>query len=260
LVEKPIALDRRGFAELRSTAQRSDRFLIENYNYLFNPPVQRILALIESGEFGDVVHVDAHFCSDILGKGSKHIDPNAPSPFHSLPGGPIVDFITHLAYLAHSFVGAHRTAHTAWANRSGEGSVRWDEFRALVAADRGTASLGFSAHAQPDVFSLRVHGTRMRATASLFEPLLCVERLRDGPPPLMPMWNGLSAARAYAGSAVSGLWGKLRGIPGTYAGLWALVRRLYEGLERGDGPPVTLEQIDAVNRLVQDLLAGAERT
>ncbi len=260
LVEKPIALDRGAFEKLRSVAQECDRFLIEDYNYLFNPSVQRILALIESGEFGEVVHVDVHFCSAILGKGSKHTDPNAPSPFRTLPGGPVIDFITHLAYLAHAFVGEHREVHTTWINRSGDELVPWDEFRGLANAERGTASLGFSSHAQPDIFSLRVHGTRMRASASLFEPLLSVEKVHDGPSPLIPFWNGLSVARAYASSAVGGLWGKLRGIPGTYAGLRVLTRRLYEGVDRGAAPPVTLEQMDAVNRLVCELLAGAEET
>lgn len=260
LVEKPIALDRGDFEKLRGRARELDRYLIEDYNYLFNPPVQRILESIEGGQFGEVVHVDAHFCSDVLGKGSKHADPDAPDSFQGLPGGPVADFITHLAYLAHAFVGEHRATHTVWLNRSGDETVRWDEFRALIDAERGTASLGFSAHAQPDIFSLRVHGTRMRATASLFEPLLSVERVRSGPRPLMPVWNGLSTARAYTSSAVGGLLGKLRGNAGVYAGLRVLVRRLYEALACGAEPPVTPEQIDAVNRLVFELLPDAEET
>jgi len=260
LVEKPLALDRDDFDKLQSLAQASGLLLIEDYNYLFNPPVQRILELIETGRLGEVVHVDALFCSDILGKGSKHMDPNAPNPFHTLPGGPVADFITHLAYLAHAFIGEHRAVHTSWTNRSGDEMVPWDEFRALVDGERGTASLGFSSHAQPDVFWLRVHGTRMRATASLFEPLLSIEKVYDGPPPLMPLWNGLQAARAYGSSAIGGLWGKLRGVPGTYAGLRVLVERLYGGLSIGAEPPVTLERIQGVNRLVCDLLASAEKT
>jgi hypothetical protein len=136
--------------------------------------------------------------------------------------------------------------------------VPFDEFRALVEAERGTASLAFSSHSRPDVFSLRVHGTKMRATASLFEPLLVIERLHGGPRPLLPVWNGISAARSHASSAVAGLWQKLQGRPGTYAGLWTLLERLYESVERGTDPPVGLDQIDSVNALVQELLATSE--
>ena len=259
LIEKPIATDAAELERLLSAARERGRVIVEDYNYLFNPPVQRILALIESGDFGDVVHVDVHFCVPILGPGSIHADPNAPGPFAGLPGGAVVDFITHLAYLTHAFVGAHRATHTSWRNRSGNAAVPYDEFRALIDAERGTACLGFSAHAQPDVFSLRVFGTKMRASASLFEPLLSIEKLRGGPPPLQPVMNGLAVARAHTRSALSGLYRKLQGKPGTYQGLWVLLEKLYGSIAAGEAPPITPERITAVNQLVGALLRDAER-
>ena len=258
LVEKPIALSVGDLDELCKVAREKKLVLLEDYNYLFNRSVTKVRELIESGEFGEVVHVDVHLCVDILGPGSKHADRNSPPPFASLPGGPIVDFVTHLAYLAQVFVGRHLEVSTSWRNRSGNEVVPFDEFRALVDGENGTACLGFSSRAQPDVFSLRVYGTKMRATASLFEPLLVIEKLRGGPRPLLPVWNGFSAARAQTSSAVSGLWLKLQGRPGTYEGLWTLLGRLYQSIERGTDPPITLEQIESVNGLVRALLAGSE--
>jgi predicted dehydrogenase len=258
LVEKPIALRQEELDWLLGKARAQNRCLIEVYNYLFSPSVQRILALIENGEFGDVVHVDAHFCVDILGPGSKHSDPAGSAPFRGVPGGAIADFVTHLAYLAQVFVGDHVSVKSSWRNRSGNREVPFDEFHALVESERGTASLGFSSHAQPDTFSLRVHGTRMRAAASLFEPLFVVEKLYGGPRPLIPVWNGLSAARSYSNSAVAGLWRKLQGRPGTYEGLHVLLSKFYAGLALGSAPPISLTQIEAVNRLVFEILAGAD--
>ncbi len=258
LIEKPIATEASDLRKLVAAARDNDRILVEDYNYLFNPPVQRILELIRTGEFGEVVHVDLQFCVGILGKGSKHADPNAPTPFAGLPGGAVADFVTHLAYLTHAFVGPHNRVQTSWQSRSGDPVVPFDEFRALIDANRGTACVGFSAHAQPDVFSLKVHGTRMRATASLFEPLLSLERLHAGPRPLMPVWNGFAAARAYSSSAMRGLWGKLKGQPGTYQGLWIFLEALYARIEAGEAPPVSLDDIVAVNELVAALLHGAE--
>jgi predicted dehydrogenase len=259
LVEKPIALNEEDLGKLASIAREKKLLLLEDYNYLFNPSLLKIRQLIESGEFGEVVHVDAHFCVDILGAGSKHADPSAANPFDGLPGGPVVDFVTHLAYLGQAFVGEAREVSTSWRNRSGDARVPFDEFRALVDAEHGTACLGFSSHAQPDVFSLRVQGTKMRASASLFEPLLVIEKLHGGPRPLLPVWNGLSAASAYTGSAASGLWRKLQGRPGTYEGLWTLLGLLYESLARGTSPPIDLDRIEAVNRWVRQLVAGAEQ-
>ena len=41
--------------------------------------------------------------------------------------------------------------------------------RAQVDGERATPHIGFSAHSQPDGVWLRVHGTKMRAHANLFE-------------------------------------------------------------------------------------------
>ena len=259
LVEKPIALNPEDLERLKSIAERRKLLVLEDHNYLFNSSVQRILSLIASNEFGQVLHTDVMFCVDILGPGSRHADPNAPHPFSSLPGGAIADFVTHLAYLAYAFVGEHRSVRTIWRKRGEVDALPWDEFRALVDAEHGTAALGFSAHSRPDVFWLRVHGTKMRATASLFEPLLAIERPRGGPRALTPLLNGMSVACAYGRSGLSGLWRKLAGRPITYEGLWRLLQRFYESLEAGSEPPVPMRQIEAVNRLVWDLLRHGER-
>jgi predicted dehydrogenase len=255
-VEKPIVADRSDLSELQDLARERGGHLIEDYNYLFNPSVRRIHELLAGGELGEVVHVEASFFVDLLGEGSRHGDPNTPHAFAAMPGGPVADFVTHLAYLAESFVGEFRSVETSWSKRVAGTPLRWDEFRGLIDGERGTASIGFSARAQPDVFWLRVHGTRLRASASLFEPLLAIEKLRGGPRPLLPVRNGFSVAGAYARSAAAGLWRKLAGRPVTYAGLWELLRRFYRALGAGDDPPISPRQIAAVNRLVWQLLDG----
>jgi hypothetical protein len=50
---------------------------------------------------------------------------------------------------------------------------------------------------------------------------------------------------------------KLDGGPGVYEGLWWLVEQVYRSLATGSAAPVTLDQIEAVNRLTADIYAGA---
>lgn len=259
LVEKPITLVPSDFARLAAAAEARGLWVLENHNYLFNASVQRILERLRSGALGEVVHVEATFCVDIAAPGSRHADPDTPHPSARQPGGAISDFVTHLAYLAHAFVGEHRSVSTAWRKRGTAPGLRWDEFRALVDAERGTATLGFSAHSKPEAFSLRIHGTKMRATASLFEPLLAVEREWGTPRPLFPVLNGVAVARAYTRSAFGGLWRKLAGRPVTYDGLWRLLERLYDALATGAPPPVALRDVERANRLVWDMLGQEPR-
>jgi predicted dehydrogenase len=260
-VEKPIATGIADLEKLRAAADARGLWCIEDHNYLFNPAVQRLLTMQRSGELGEVVHVEITFCVDIAGPGSRHADPNAtgPSPFEGLPGGPFIDFATHLAYLAHAFVGAHRSVDVVARKRSSNPALAADELRALVDCERGTASLGFSSHSQPDLFSLRVHGTKLRAEASLFEPLLRIEKVRSGPSPLQPVFNGLSAAKAHATSAIAGLARKLAGRPLTYAGLYTLLEQMYDALETGAEAPIAASDIAATNALVFDLLGAVDR-
>jgi predicted dehydrogenase len=206
---------------------------------------------IESGELGQVVHVDVMICLDILGP-SGFADPNSPHPCLSLAGGAITDFLPHLASLAHLFVGPHRRAHSTWTKRKAS-ILPYDEFHGLVEAERGTASLSFSASAQPDAFWLRVYGERMQAAANLFETRLTFDRVRPGPKPLRPLLNGLDESRAVGGAAVATLMRKFTGGPGAYEGLFELLGRSYRALAQRTELPVTLEQVVEVNRLVDAL-------
>jgi predicted dehydrogenase len=253
VVEKPIAVTYSHWTELRQFAEPLQQWLLEDQNYIFNRPVQTVLGLIECGEFGEVVHLDVCCCLAIGKRGSVFVDQNVDHPARRLPGGPIGDFLTHLASVAWVFVGAHRAVRTLWSKRNPESSLPSDEMRALVNTDRATATLCFSANGQPDGFWIRVQGTRMTAVMNLFEGTLWNERSRQGPRPLTPLYNGLASAWSMGAGTAASLRRKLSARPSSYEGLWELIRRTYEGLEKGLLPPVSKRQIDDVQRLVADL-------
>jgi predicted dehydrogenase len=250
IVEKPATLT---FSELEALVRRAEgagRQLVEDYNYVFNRAPQEILRRIGSGEFGAVTHVEVLICLDILGP-SGFADPDAPHPALTLAGGAISDFLPHLASLAHVFVGPHRTAHAVWAKRK-PSLLPFDELRAVVDGERGTAALGFSANAQPDAFWLRVYGERMQATANLFETRLTFDGPRNVPKPLRTFFSGLDEAKAIRRAARATLLRKFKG-PGTYEGLWELLARTYRALTECSALPVTPRDILEVNRMVEAL-------
>jgi predicted dehydrogenase len=258
ILEKPATVTFEQLETLVAHARSKGRSLVEDYNYLYNGATRKVLDLIESGDFGEVTHVEAFLCLDILGEGSAFVDPNVPHPCLSMRGGAIADFLTHLACLSHAFVGPHSKVAASWSRRS-SGPLPSDEMRALVVAERGTATLAFSAHTQPDAFWLRVYGTRMQASADLFETRLTLNRVRGGPKPLRPLFNGLDEARAVRRSSFGTLRRKLDGGPGAYEGLWALLAGTYRALASGEPPPITPRQVVEVNRLVADLASEESR-
>jgi predicted dehydrogenase len=251
ILEKPATATWGEIESLAARAREVKRALIEDYNYLFNRATREILERVESGALGPVVHVDVTINLDILGPGG-FADPNAPHPCLSLVGGAIADFLPHLASLANLFVGAHKTAHAVWTKRKAT-ILPYDEFRGLVEAERGTASLAFSSSSQPDAFWLRVYGEKMHAATNLFETRLTFDRLRPGPKPLRPLLNGLEEGRAIRRAAIGTLMRKFVGGPGAYDGLFELLARSYRALEDGSPPPISQEQVLHVNRLVEAL-------
>jgi predicted dehydrogenase len=256
IVEKPATPTLGELQTLVGRAQQAGRHFVEDYNYLFNRAPQEILRRIESGEFGSVTHVEVLICLDILGP-NGFADRNAPHPTLTLAGGAIADFLPHLASLAHLFVGAHRTAQTTWIKRR-ESPLPYDEFRAAVDAERGTAALGFSASAQPDAFWLRVYGERMQATANLFETRLTFDGPRSVPKPLRSFFSSLDEGKAIRRAALTTLVRKFKG-PGAYEGLWELLARTYRALAERSALPVTARDVLEVNWMVEALKPKEQR-
>jgi predicted dehydrogenase len=253
IVEKPATVHLHELETLLDRAERNNCFVMEDYNYVFNGTIQQILGLVQSGEFGEVTHVEVMLCLNILARGSAFLDPNVPHPTRSLQGGAVADFITHLASLVYTFIGPHRSVSTIWSKRSPSHPLPVDEFRGMIDAERGTGWIGFSAQTQPDLFEIRVYGTKMRATANLFEPRLTVDRIRRGPRPLTPLLNGFAESHDAFSGAVDGLVRKLSGGPGSYEGVWELLARTYAALADGTNPPVTADHVRQINRLIADL-------
>jgi predicted dehydrogenase len=256
IVEKPATSSFNELGMLLQRAEEAGRYLIEDHNYVFNRAPQEILRRIESGEFGAVTHVEVVICLDILGPGG-FADPNSPHPVLALTGGAIADFLPHLASLAHLFVGPYRTAKTVWTKRK-PSPLPFDEFRAVVEAERGTAFLGFSSSSQPDAFWLRVYGERMQATANLFETRLTFDGPGNVPKALRSFFSGLEEGKTIRRAAVATLLSKFNG-PGAYEGLWELLARTYRALADGSTLPVTASDVLAVNRMVDGLKPSEQR-
>ena len=260
LVEKPIAVEYDEWLRLRDLAVAKNRWLLEDHAYQFSVSVAKVLDLIEEGSFGEVVHIEIMQCLDIHSAESGFSDPNAPHPSLALPGGAISDFLTHLAYLCWLFIGGHDEVEAHWWQRNPHSLSSYDEMRALVRAGNTTAALGFSGSGRPDGLFVEVYGTRMRAEMNLFENTLRLDRVRPGPSPLTPFWNGLRGGWSEAVGGVQSLLSKLSGGPGACEGVWLLIRSMHDALQQGTAPPIDLDQIDGANRLIRDLLAKRAST
>jgi predicted dehydrogenase len=252
LVEKPATTNYDEFLELKREAQARGCWLMEDQNYRFNGPVQALLALVAAGHAGELRHVEIHFCANLAGPGSPFVDRGCPHPSLAEPGGAVSDFLPHFAYLCNMFAGPHRKTWRHYGRRLST-PMPYDEFMAGVEGERATATIYFSASAQPNAFQVRVYGTRLTAEADLFEPRLAVWLQADGMAGLQPFKSSFRQAAGLIKSGLVGLKIRLAGEQPAMTGLGELIRRIYSALETGGPPPVTLEEVEACVRLTGEL-------
>jgi predicted dehydrogenase len=62
LCEKPLAANAAEVTQMRDTAQRCGLHLMEAFHYRYHPLADRMRAIIESGELGEIKHVEASLC------------------------------------------------------------------------------------------------------------------------------------------------------------------------------------------------------
>jgi predicted dehydrogenase len=253
LCEKPIAVDYQQFVALKQLALQNKCLLLENQNLRFHSSVQKIQNLITSGRLGDVLEVQIFVALNIVGKGSPYIDRNAPHFSLDLRGGVVGDFLPHISYLAHLFIGSPVKFKTIWKKQNADLPIPADEFRGVVIGESATGYVGFSGNAQPNGFWLRVIGSRMYAEANLFEsPRIALRRYRSGDQAIMTLIDGLSEARDIMKGSVMSFWRKLGG-RSSYDGLAEFIDQTYRSIELGIPPPVSLDEIDASVQLADHL-------
>lgn len=255
LCEKPIAVDYAQFEQLRKIATSRQCLLIENQNLRFHSSILRVQDLLNRGLLGEILDLQICLSLNILAPDSLYTDKNQVHPALSLRGGIIGDFLPHVAYLAHMFVGPIGDLQTIWIKHTSETVLPWDEFRGLLRGERATAYVSFSGNAQPDGFWIRVIGTRAHVEVNLFEPpRLTMRRARPGEPALMRLVDGLAELRDVLKGSIAGFWRKLAG-RSSYDGLAQLIARTYSAMEKKGPPPVGLADIDAAARLVERFTA-----
>ena len=165
LSEKPFASDAEEAAEVRDAARRAGVTVMEGFHHLYHPVVRRLLELVDTGELGDVVSVEATIAM---------LPPDDGDPRWSLElaGGALMDLGCYGLHAARTLAPWTGGEPELVAARAGEraGAPGVDEWldADLRFPSGATAAVRCSmVHPERD-FSLRIVGTRGEATAPAF--------------------------------------------------------------------------------------------
>ena len=244
-VEKPAAPSFGAYAAMRDAAREQGRLLCENYNYRFTDVVLEALELHRSGALGRTVSVEASF-GGVMGPKGPYGDRDLRHFAHDLPGGALHNFVTHPISLALPFVG-RCTGVSSWRRQLDPRTVGEDELRGFLAGPEATAIVAITANATPPAFSLRVQGTQASVEIDIYNRRLELQGAASASRELLRAGVGRTAAAAQLVGR------RLAGRNNPYEGLGTLLDRFYAAV-RGEGAvPVTVEEMDAVNEVVEQL-------
>ena len=252
LCEKPITIQYAQFEVLKRLAEEHNCVLLENQNLRFHSSVEHICQMLAAGQFGELVDVQVFFALNLIGPNSPYTDRNFPHFGMTLNGGVIGDFLPHIAYLTYQLVGPIADLRTIWHKRAKDTLLPWDEFRGLVKGERAAAYVGFSGTSKVNGYWIRIKGTEMHAEANLLEPpRLTFRQYHEGEPALASLFDGVRETRATLKGTVAAFWRKLAGTS-SYDGLPEMIKRTYSSIAENKPPPISLAEIDAVAKLVDN--------
>ncbi len=255
MVEKPAAPTWADYAEMRDRALERGLLLVENLNYRTMPAMNSILAERDAGGLGDVVNVDVSMGVGVADPGSPYLDRDAVHFAHGLPGGALQNFVSHPASIAVALVGAPR--HTRVSQRRlNPDSPGADELRAIVDAERGSATITVTGHGKPPSLTVRVQGSKATVAADVLTGRFEIERAGS---PLTRIAGGVRNAAAQLTATLALVTRTASGRNYLYVGFEDLLAGFYEAMASGAQLPIPPSEMDATNRLVADLFDPANQ-
>jgi len=247
-VEKPIAPTLGDYRQMRDVARERKLFLVENYNYRFMKVVERGLELVRAGTLGEPVNVAVSMGVGLTG--AAYADREVVHFAHSLPGGALRNFASHPASIAVMIV--EEWDRVAVSQRRLEPALASDdELRAMVCSERVDASLTLTSHARPARFTFSVQGTDGRLEVDVLDQRLHLEQAE---PATARITNGLRQGLGHLGATASLVRraGSTRQ-GGYFEGFERLLGGFYAAVAGVSEVPVTIDEMDRTNRLVEQL-------
>ena len=231
-VEKPMAETVADCDRMIAAAERVGRQLCAGHCMVYDPLMQRALALLASGELGEVVHASAAYCFDparIPGYRSK-------GWYRRLGGGFVEDLASHPASLLRHLLGRPEAVTALADERPAHAGL---EIAALVRGAAGTGSLQVSLDARPEEVSLEIRATKGTVRLDFSSMVITVQRERGIPKKLAHGVKNIETAAQIAWRTVASTARVLAKRTDTTKGIHSLIAAFYAALREGAPAPVS---------------------
>lgn len=106
LCEKPFASNAEEAEQMREAAEKTDRRLMEAFHYRYHPLAARMREIVDSGELGEIRHIEASMCFPMLAPTDIRFD-------YDLGGGAVMDAGCYAIHMMRFLAGSEPAEVTA---------------------------------------------------------------------------------------------------------------------------------------------------
>jgi predicted dehydrogenase/nucleoside-diphosphate-sugar epimerase len=234
-IEKPMATTVEDCARIERAASEYGRVVCVGHSLLYDPFVQRALALVKAGVIGEPLTFDYHRCMN-----QQSYPAAGASPEQRRGGYPFRDIGIHGLYLAEAFLGPLQQV-DGYPMASGRGDCNlWvDEWRAVARCQTGVANIQLSWNVRPQQNVFVVQGTRGILRADMFGLTVTVRTQRPIPEHGRRLLNTLGEGAGMLAQASGNLVRIVFRKIWQFHGIQAMIAEFYARLGRGEAAPVT---------------------
>jgi len=237
LVEKPMAASMEECDQMIAKAQEKRRVLSVNHSMSFDPMVPKALRLIAQGVCGDLIAVDYFRSSDYPPYSG------GPMPATYREGGyPYRDLGVHGLYLLEKFLGPIHDVSTTYRSTGLDANLTFDEWRAIVFAQKGVGHVQLSWNVRPMMNELLIQGTCGTIRVDFNLQTITIRKTLPGPKIAQLVWgaigSGFQQILGTLSTVVRFATGRLVPSPSIHYSVIAF----HQALRQGVPPPVSAEE------------------
>ncbi|MFZ5516575.1 MAG: NAD-dependent epimerase/dehydratase family protein [Candidatus Zhuqueibacterota bacterium] len=260
LVEKPMAMNEAEAVDMLRAAEQNRVRLSVCHVYLYDPMFLRLMAYIESGQLGEIIHVEGYWFNNpnFDGSNAYSLRDHSTGWAYQLPGGVFANFLDHPIYLQSALLKGINGVSVATKKVGDNPFVQYDELRIQFEGQQASGAIVASLNIKPNINLIRVYGTKMIVTADMTHMTLTTQQSKNLPHMVMKLYNNFTGSRQVFSDTLKNSMQIVTGKVKPRQGLRTFLRRFYESLANNSEMPVSPEDGLENVRLCQSIWRKAD--
>ena len=246
LLEKPCTILAHELEDLYHRAEAKGVLLCPDFIQLFNPIFLQAVTVVDSGELGNVIHINSHLSVDL---NTPEVTESMGLPWRfTLPGGILHDNITHPIYMTLRWLGEPQNVAVYSQSHGVLPQGLTDHLTVMLKGEKCTGAIVMSTLIRPEPYSIQIFCERGNVLVDYDSSTVLVTRNNKLPRSIRRASANFAQTFKLFGAGIDNVIRFARGKLVPFAGLQNLIPRFYDCIRNNSTAPIAKELAIAVAR------------